>query len=56
MGDDVTTRTLELPTWSAAQQIVAPRAMLGPFIWWAILGDGLKGIELVPVPEKEKRQ
>ena len=33
----------ELPSWTAAQPILAPRTMLGTFIWWAILGGGMDG-------------
>jgi len=36
---------VQLPTWTAMQTIVAPRAMLGPFMWW-VLGGGLDGITL----------
>lgn len=45
MGD------VQLPVWTAAQAILAPRTMLGTFIWWAVLGDGLRGIELVVRPQ-----
>ncbi len=37
-------KTIMIPSdRGVAHTILAPRTMLGPFVWWAILGGGMDG-------------